>query len=279
MATTTARAVADKLRATLKAKPPGSSPRDDGFKAGDPNAVIQRILVCQSPSVGVIKQVKAGGTLVISREDPFYLTLDTAGSTANMDWSNNLETEIASNPIVAAKRSLIEGRGAVCYKAMYAWDAAKPGALSASLAKALGVTPATGPEKSAAYGTVAPTTLAQLGQDVSAKLKIRSLRAHGDPKLPVKKVVVLNGLVEIPRLAAAIADPSVDAVILGETCEWEATPYFDDIISEGRKIGMLLVGYQTSDKYGVSDLATFVRTLAGGIPVDEAYDEEPGWIA
>jgi len=279
VATVTARAVTDKLRAALKAKPAGPNPRDDGFKAGDPNAVIQRIVVCQSPSVGVIRQLKPGATLVISREDPFYLTLDTAGTTPNMDWSNGLEAEIAVNPIVAAKRALIEGRGAVCYKAMYAWDAAKPGALSAALAKALGVTSATGPEKSAAYGTIAPTTLDQLGQDISAKLELRSVRAHGDPKLPVKKVAVLNGLVEIPRLAAAIADPSVDAVILGETCEWEATPYFDDIISEGRKIGMLLVGYQTSDRFGVADLAAFVRTVAGGVPVEEVYDDEPGWIA
>ena len=280
MAAATAQSIAARIRTALKAPAAGSKPGDDGFRAGDPTATVQRIVVCQSPSVAVIRRTRPGErTLIVSREDPFYFTLDTAGSTPSMDWSNNLGPEVASNPIVAAKRSLIEGRGAVCYKVFYAWDKARPNANSAGLAKALGVAPATGPEVSGAYGTVAPTTLARLGQDVSARLKIRSLRAHGDPNLPVRKVAVLNGLVEIPRLARAIADPAVDAVILGETCEWEATPYFDDIISEGRKIGMLLVGYQTSDRYGVPALAELVRSVAGGVPVEEAYDDEPGWIA
>jgi putative NIF3 family GTP cyclohydrolase 1 type 2 len=280
VAVMTARSLAERIEASLKAPAPGSKEGDDGFRAGDPSANVQRIVVCQSPSAAVIKRTRPGErTLIVSREDPFYFTHDTAGSTPNMDWSNGLSAEVARNPITAVKRALIEGRGAVCYRLSSAWDTARPAAQSQALAQALGVTPAAGPDATTAYGTVAPVTLERLGLDISTRLKIRSLRAHGDPKLVVRKVAVLNGLVAIHRLAGALADSAVDAVILGETCEWEATPYFDDLISGGRRVGMLLTGYQTSDRFGMRAMADFIRSVAGGVPVELAEHEEPGWIA
>jgi putative NIF3 family GTP cyclohydrolase 1 type 2 len=181
--------------------------------------------------------------------------------------------------VIAAKRAMMSAGKIVNYRLFAQWDASHPRALADSLSKAMGFTPGAGPDPATSYSDVGRQTLADLAKSVKGSLNTRSMRATGSPRAPVSRVAIVNGMPNVPHIGRAIADLRVNAIIVGETCEWEGTPYFQDVIASGRNIGMLLVGYGVSDEPGMNEVAEFVRKAASGIPVRVATDSDLAWIS
>ena len=71
MSRLTARAITERVQRALDAPPPSGRDGDDGFRAGDPDRAVDRIIVCQAPSAAVIKRIGPGEkALLIALEDP-----------------------------------------------------------------------------------------------------------------------------------------------------------------------------------------------------------------
>jgi len=281
MAQPTAQSIAQRIRASLKALEPVGATSGDDFVFGDPAAAIDRIVVCRAPTVAVLKQLpSAGRTLLVTREDPFYWTSDRyGGGSSAFTWSAGLADALKDNPITSIKHTLMSERGVIVYRLSTAWDSAQPSSRSDSLARALGLKPVRGPDVSTAYAAAPVPTLEALARFSRERLKVRTIRICGERTLPVTQLAIMSGLVTLPRLASALKDPRVDAVIVGETCEWEATPYFQDLNSSGRKLGMVLVGYASSDNWGLPAVRDFVKAAVPGVTVSAAEDTaEPSWM-
>ena len=62
------------------------------------------------------------------------------------------------------------------------------------------------------------------------------------------RVALTHGYFLVSDLEKVLEGPPVDVVIGGEACEWEAGPYFMDLIASGQKKGMILLGSQVSER-------------------------------
>lgn len=280
MTAPTAKAIISRLTAELSVAPRPEADCD-GFKFGDPNASIDQIVVCRAPTAALLRDAGArpGTTLVIAREDPFYLEPAYFNGSIQNPWSTSLPQAEATHPVLAAKRAEMAAGRIVLYRLFARWDASRPRALADALATRIGITPTGGPDPAASFGDVRRETFADYARRIKGALQIKSLRATGAPRAGVSRVAIIPGLPNVPQVARALGDARVDVVIVGETCEWEATPYFQDVIASGRPVGMLLVGYGVSEEPGMSQVAAFVRGLAGPIPVHQAAGVDPAWIA
>ena len=78
------------------------------------------------------------------------------------------------------------------------------------------------------------------------------MRGVGDRIVPVSRVAVLTGYVDVPACAAATRDPQVDAVIAGDACEWEGTEVPQGRGGLGRKFGVLYAGFAATERPGTA---------------------------
>jgi putative NIF3 family GTP cyclohydrolase 1 type 2 len=276
----TAADIVARIRRELKA-PQAELPME-GFCSGDPNAAVDSAVVCFAPSVEVIERcVAEKKRFIISREHPYYLHDWSPEQPQSENWSATLPKAEENDAAVNKKKALLKDNGIIVYRLCSAWDKARPTAQAAALANALGLRAQPSPAAAGAeavYADVPATTLDRLAHMASARLNSPALRVAGDPNLPVSRIAVMHGLVGTLSLAKALRDPSASAVIVGETCEWEATPYFQDVMATGRRIGMLLVGYESSEDPGCADVAHWIQSVVPGLTAVWWKDSDPLWI-
>ena len=72
----------------------------------------------------------------------------------------------------------------------------------------------------------------------------------GEPKSNVSKVAVTHGLLLVTDLEQILKEPGVEAVVGGEPVEWEAGPYFQDLVTSGQSKGLILIGDEASEEPG-----------------------------
>jgi|GEM_PF-1856190 len=240
----------------------------EGLVTVDDHIAVRGILVANEPSVDAIRlAIETGKNCIITREHPYYLF----GS----GWSKGLEKrlEIAKDPVLEAKRRLIEENRLSIIRLASVWDTARPKWFSTALAKALGWQPepaVSGDSWNIVYCDIPETTLAAMAKDASARLDAKALRMTGDPKLRICRVGVIHGFA-FPTLALshALKDPKVNALVVGSTPEVDyCTTYVRDAIAQGRQIGMVQVGYEKSNYPGAVEVAEWLKPILPGIDVD-----------
>ena len=119
------------------------------------------------------------------------------------------------------------------------------------------------------------TTFGELAKHVKQQLKARAIRCIGDPKISTVNVAVTHGYFLVTDLEKVLEDPAVDVVICGEACEWEAAPYFMDLIASGQRKGMILLGNQVSSDPGCGELATWARGFISEVSLEWQPAGEP----
>ena len=75
-------------------------------------------------------------------------------------------------------------------------------------------------------------TLADFAKQIEDRLKIRSMRVVGDPRLKVQRWLVTGVMPEAPR---PFARPDLDVLLIGEAREWELIEYAADTITSAEK--------------------------------------------
>lgn len=100
---------------------------------------------------------------------------------------------------------------------------------------------------------------ARLAQEIQAKLRLRTMRVVGDPRLAVRRAVTSWGYIGagIPL----ISREGVDVLICGETREWELVEYVQDMISCGKNKALIVLGHVVSEQAGMKLCAEWLRPL------------------
>ena len=255
----------------------------EGLCAGSSQWLVHGVAVCYAPTLEVLRRATAERrTLIVSREHPFYLH----GGFNYSYGTEGLEGALKDDPVVQAKREIIQSNRLMVYRFGAAWDQFRPKAQSRALAEALGLTPLTVEPSDRARGivcTLPPTSLAKLAQTAAEKLKTRHARVVGDPQLVVTRVAVLAGETDpTPGLAALISDRRIDGVLAGGGGVVDevdgAIAYFRDVVATGRRIGMLTVGYGPSQDAGVAEMARWLRGVLPDQSVEWWPVPDPAWI-
>lgn len=242
----------------------GGEDAGQGLIVGSGADRVRRVIVCQSPSVAVLREAATmPGTLVIAREHPFYLHDESV-------WSLRVDTELlaAKDPVVLGKQAVIAQGGISIYRLSRAWDAAHPKGQALALAKALGWAASESGTGRKIVCDIAAVPLSKLARDIGDRLDAGPVRVTGPRDAAIRKVALLPefiSLVETRELMAVT--PAVDAILCGESCEWEAAVYLKDTLDMRRApVCIIFAGTQPTQEPGVRMMHEWIAKRLKGVP-------------
>jgi hypothetical protein len=256
----TAQGVIDRLRG--KAGVPWRDDTADGIKAGSADALVTGIATTVMATLDVLRRATAGThNLVIAQEPTFYTAGEDGGGRGG-------------DPVLAAKRALVDERHVVVWRFSDHWNARRPSEPVTALANALGWSTYRQANADGLY-RIPDIRLDALIEHVRTRLHVRGgLRWLGVPDMPVRTVLLSPGTTDLASTVARM--PHADVLLAGEPREWEAVPYVLD--TRPRK-AMIAVGRVVSLEPSAAACAAWVRSLVPEVPVDAIAVGDPYWSA
>jgi len=124
------------------------------------------------------------------------------------------------------------------------------------------------------------TTLEGLCMFFKDKLDMRVIQIVGDPKMKVERVGVLVGggslglgVEELPM--KLMHKNELDLLICGDITEWTISAYVRDAAAMGMNKGMLVLGHERSEEWGMKYLGSWMRDITRDIEVQFIDAGEP----
>jgi putative NIF3 family GTP cyclohydrolase 1 type 2 len=156
------------------------------------------------------------------------------------------------------------------------WHAHRPDGIAYGMMRELGWEKNVDPQNQRLF-VFPETPLAKLAKDIEGKLKIRTMRVVGDPKLLVKRVVASWGYASNVPGIPLFARPDIDVLVVGETREWELVEFAQDAITAGRKKALIILGHVVSEQSGMKYCAEWLKTFVTEVPIELIPAAEPFW--
>jgi putative NIF3 family GTP cyclohydrolase 1 type 2 len=259
----TAGQVIDRIKANVGV--PWRPQTVDNIIAGSAETPVTGIATTMMATLDVLQRASAAGrNLVITHESTFFSHQDT------VDALKRDETYLY-------KLDFINSKGMVVFHFHDHWHARRPDGINAGMARELGWEKHADSENPRLY-TFPSMPLARFAQDIDRKLHARSMRVVGDPKLPVRRVLASWGYVSQFPGTNLIARPDVDVLVAGETREWELVEYVQDMITSGKKKGLILIGHVLSEQSGMKLCAEWLKSFISEVPIEFVPAKEPFWL-
>lgn len=238
----------------------------DTFKAGPPDTPVTGIAVTMMATLEVLERAAAVHcNLIITHEPTFYNHLDTTSALAQRN-----------DPVLAEKQRFIQEHHLVVWRFHDYWHQRTPDGIQLGMTKALGWETQQDQADPHLFHH-SPVTLNQLAAELQHKLGIRIVRVVGDPSLRVSKVVLMPGAADSLSQMAQLARPGVDALVIGETREWETVEYAADAVTEHKAKGLIILGHIPSEQAGMEECARWLQTFIHDVPVQFIGATEPFW--
>jgi len=237
----------------------------DTFKAGNPDTPVTGVAVTMMATMDVLQRASAKGlNFVITHEPTFYAHLDTP------------EGIPQSDAVWAEKRAFIEKHGMVIWRFHDHWHMRKPDGIEAGSVHALGWEKFQRADNQYLF-VIPETTLKELARQVSEKLGSSVVRVVGDPDMKITKVGFSPGAAGSQREIRALEQDDVQALMVGETREWETVEYAADAVSEGRKKALIVIGHIPSEQPGMEECARWLKGFVKNVPVEFVPAKQPFW--
>jgi putative NIF3 family GTP cyclohydrolase 1 type 2 len=236
----------------------------DTFKAGDPNTRVTGIVTTFAATLDVLQRAAASGkNLIITHEPTFYNHPDQTA-------------EFENDPVYKAKRQFIEQHGLVVFRFHDHWHARKPDGILEGMTTALGWTKFRNPANPHLF-VIPEQSLDKVAFDTATRLKIKTARVIGDPKLKVTKIALLPGAAGEESQVKLLEMDAVQLLVVGEAREWETVEYARDAMTEGRPKALLILGHVVSEEAGMDECARWLKTFIPEVPVEFVPAKEPFW--
>ena len=124
------------------------------------------------------------------------------------------------------------------------------------------------------------TTLEELCKFFKEKLGMQVVQIVGNPKMKVERVSVLVGggslglgVEELPM--KLMHENQLDLLICGDITEWTISAYVRDAAAMGMNKGMLVLGHERSEEWGMKHLGSWMTDITGDIDVQFIDAGEP----
>lgn len=219
----------------------------DTIKCGDPSQPLRGIACTFMATRSVLdRAVAAGANLVITHEPSFYNHLDETA------W-------LEADPTYQAKRAFLEDNNLVLWRVHDYVHRMTPDGINAGVTEALGW-----PKPEGRLVTFAqPVTLAALAAQIKSSLGILTVKLAGPPDLEITRMGLRLGSPG-GRSQIELLQQGADAVICGESPEWETCEYVRDSVAAGVPKGLLVIGHANSEEAGMAWLTD--RINERGLP-------------
>jgi putative NIF3 family GTP cyclohydrolase 1 type 2 len=239
----------------------------DSFKAGNPDTPVTGIAVTMMATLEVLQHAAASGNnLIITHEPTFYNHLD---KTADLEKQNDA--------VLAAKQAFIAEHHLVVWRFHDHWHARKPDGILLGMTRALGWVDFQSPDNPHLF-KLSETTLNDLAERAKKKLQIKVVRVVGDPHLKVTRIGLLPGAAGSARHIAMLQREDVEALVIGETPEWETVEYVADAVAAGKRKALVILGHIPSEQAGMQECAFWLRTFVKEVPIEFVPASEPFWL-
>lgn len=263
--TLTARQVIERIQSHVGI--PWNSDTVDTFKAGNPDTPVTGIAVTMMATLDVLQRAATGGNnLIITHEPTFFNHLDKPDDLPQGE----------SDAVLAANRAFIEQHKLVIWRFHDHWHARKPDGIEAGMVHALGWEKFQDPSNQYLF-TLPQTDLRQLAAAIKSRLGIHVLRVVGNPEMKVSRVALSPGAAGFGRQTQALEMPDVQALIVGETREWETVEYVGDAVTEGKKKALIILGHIPSEQAGMEECARWLKGFISEVPINFIPAAEPFW--
>lgn len=236
----------------------------DTIKAGNPNTPVTGIATTFAATLDVLQRAAASGkNLIITHEPTFYNHLDQTA-------------EFENDPVYKAKRQFIDQHGLVVFRFHDHWHARKPDGILEGMTMALGWQKFRTPGNPHLF-VIPEQSLDKVAFDTATRLKIKTARVIGDPKLKITKLALLPGAAGETSQVKLLEMDDVELLVVGEAREWETTEYVRDAMTEGRHKALLILGHVVSEEAGMDECARWLKTFVTEVPVEFMPAKEPFW--
>jgi putative NIF3 family GTP cyclohydrolase 1 type 2 len=230
----------------------------DVFKCGDPAQEVTGIITTFTASMHVLrKAVELGANLVITHEPTFYEHCEQT------DW-------MADDPILQAKREFIAQNHLTIWRFHDYWHMYQPDGILSGMLKTLGWEAyQEAYQQPEHWGSVVipGMTLATLVATLKERLAMSTVRVVGEPQQRCERIGMLIGSLGGDRQIQAFHHWNLDAVICGETCEWQTCEYVRDAVAMGYNKALVIVGHANSEEEGMRYLVTWLQPKMSEVPI------------
>ncbi|HLO01166.1 MAG TPA: Nif3-like dinuclear metal center hexameric protein [Pyrinomonadaceae bacterium] len=243
---------------------PWHTPTADEFKVGDPDVPISGITTTFMSTLDLLERsMAAGNNFVITHEPTFWSAADVV-------------SDLRDDPLYEFKLNFIEKNKMVVWRFHDHWHAHRPDGIFTGWNKTMGwesyASPAANPFS---HEYVIPeTSLEELARDMQTKLKTRSMRLVGDPKLRVTKLAHAGHYIQQCMQALQ----KVDVLMVFECREWEAAEYVRDAIASGQKKALIQLPHEGGEEAGMDECARWLRTFVSEVPIKFIPSGDPFWM-
>jgi putative NIF3 family GTP cyclohydrolase 1 type 2 len=260
--TLTAGQVIDRIKANVGI--PWRTQTVDNIIAGTAETPVKGIATTMMATLDVVQRAAASGkNMVITHESTFFSHQDRTD-------------QILQDPTYQFKVNFLNQHNMVVFHFHDHWHGRRPDGIATGMIQELGWEKNADPQNPRMFMFPA-TPLARFAKDLETKLKIRTMRIVGHPKLPVKRVLASWGNVSLMPGIPFLAQPDVDVLVVGETHEWELVEYAQDAIASGQKKALIVLGHVVSEQAGMKYCAEWLKGFIKEIPIEFIASTEPFW--
>ena len=236
----------------------------DTFKGGGPDIEIRGIATTFLATLEVLQQAhRAGLNMVITHEPTFYNHLDETAA-------------LEGDKVLQAKRDFIRENNMVVFRFHDHIHQTSPDGIYKGVVEQLGWASFERSERPYCY-EIPKTTLRDLVSSLNTTFPTANIRVVGDPDLSLEQVGLVLGAAGSARQIASLQRPDVQALIVGETHEWETVEYVRDAITAGEKKALILLGHAVSEEGGMAFCATWLRNFISEVPIEFIPAGDPFW--
>jgi putative NIF3 family GTP cyclohydrolase 1 type 2 len=240
---------------------PWHEPTVDTIKSGSASTPVKGIATTMMATLDVVQRAAAAGkNMVITHEPTFYSHEDKTDA-------------LQDDAVYKSKQAFLEKHQMVVFRFHDHWHAHRPDGIATGMTQALAWEKRVDPQNPRQF-VFENATLSTLAKEIQDKLKIRTMRIIGDPKLRVRTVAGNWGYAGNLR---PFTRPDLDVLIIGEAREWELIEYAADAITSGQKKGLIVLGHIPSEQAGMIHCASWLKTFITEVPVEFVPAAEPFW--
>jgi len=245
---------------------PWKTPTVDTFKAGDPNTPVTGIAVTMMATLDVLQRAAASGAnLIITHEPTFYNHED---STAALRGQNDA--------VLSEKEAFIRDHHLVVWRFHDHWHQRRPDGILLGMVHKLGWQPFQNADDAWLF-TLPQTTVADLAASLKRKLSVSVLRVVGDPAMKVTNVAMLPGAAGSDMQIKMLENDKVQALVIGETREWETVEYVADAATEHKPKALIILSHIPSEQAGMDECTRWLKTFVKDVPVQFVPAAQPFW--
>jgi putative NIF3 family GTP cyclohydrolase 1 type 2 len=239
----------------------------DTIKAGDPETPVTGVATTFMDTFDVLqKAVADGDNLIVTHEPTFYNHVDD-------------RSLFPGDPVVAAKLAYIEEHHLVVWRFHDGWHKHEPDGILKGVVAELGweqyqqTSPVEPSPVTPHLFQIPPMTAAALAASLGAKLGSPVVRVVGDITTPMSHIAFMPGAAGLVSQVRMLERNDVQALVAGESAEWEAVEYVRDAgalarIGKGEPKALILLGHEPSEEAGMRYCAAWLKGVLPGTRID-----------